>query len=150
MKLRKEIAFLGFLIFLPACLSWFMEMPTFTLKEIALTRFSLKEMNFLFGIEVQNPNNFDLKLRALEYAVYFNDQEVGKGQLEKEVRIAKSSATLVKVPLSADFKSLGSSWGSILSTQDLRYKIEGAAVVKASLGSATIPFSKSGMIRLKK
>jgi LEA14-like dessication related protein len=136
--------------FLPSCMSWFLEQPTFALKEVAITRLSLTEVHFRFGIEVQNPNSFDLDLRVLEYTVYFNDREVGRGRLDKEVRIAKTSATLVQVPLQTDFKSLGDPLGLVLAGQDLKYKIEGAAIVKASLGTATIPFSKSGDIKIKK
>lgn len=135
---------------LPSCLNWFLEKPTFTLKEVAVTRISPTDINFLFGIEVQNPNSFDLTLRALEYTVYFNEREVGKGRLEKEVRIAKASSTMARVPLQADFKSLGDPLGLVLAGKDLHYKIEGAAIVKAKLGTSTIPFSKSGEIRLKK
>ena len=138
------------LLLLTSCMSWFLEQPTFALKEVAITRLSLTEVHFRFGIEVQNPNSFDLDLRALEYTVYFNNREVGRGRLEKEVRIAKTSATLVHVPLLTDFKSLGDPLGLVLGGQDLRYKIEGAAIVKASLGTATIPFSKSGEIKIKK
>ena len=138
------------LFFFPSCMSWFLEQPTFALKEVAITRLSLTEVHFRFGIEVQNPNSFDLDLRVLEYTVYFNDREVGRGRLDKEVRIAKTSATLVQVPLQTDFKSLGDPLGLILAGQDLKYKIEGAAIVKASLGTAAIPFSKSGEIRIKK
>lgn len=131
-------------------MSWFLEKPTFTLKEVAITRLSLAEIHFRFGIEVQNPNSFDLDLRALEYTVYFNDREVGRGRLDKEVRVAKTSATLVQVPLQTDFKSLGDPLGLVLGGQDLKYKIEGVAIVKASLGTTTIPFSKSGDIKIKK
>jgi LEA14-like dessication related protein len=150
MKRFGAVLFIGFLFFLPACLSWFLEKPTFTLKEVAVTRISFTDINFLFGIEVQNPNSFDLTLRALEYTVYFNDREVGRGRLEKEARITKASPTLVQVPLRADFKSLGDPVGLILAGKDLKYKIEGVAVLKAILGTATIPFSKSGEIRIRK
>jgi LEA14-like dessication related protein len=136
--------------FLPSCMSWFLEQPTFALKEVAVTRLSLTDVHFRFGIEVQNPNSFDLDLRALEYTVYFNDREVGRGRLDKEVRVAKTSATLVQVPLQTDFKSLGDPLGLVLAGQNLRYKIEGAAIVKASVGTATFPFSKSGEIKIKK
>jgi len=138
------------LLLLTSCMSWFLEQPTFALKEVAITRLSLTEVHFRFGIEVQNPNSFDLDLRALEYTVYFNDREVGRGRLDKEIRIAKTSATLVQVPLQTDFKSLGDPLGLVLGGKDLKYKIEGAAIVKASLGTATIPFSKSGNIKIKK
>jgi LEA14-like dessication related protein len=150
MRTCKAIPLLALILFLPSCLSWFIEKPTFNLKEVAITRFSLLDVQFLFGVEVQNPNTFDLKLRALEYTVYFNDQEVGKGRMDQEVLIAKSAATLVQVPLQADFKNLGNPLKEILAGRDLQYKIEGAAIVKAALGSATIPFSKSGEVKIKK
>jgi len=150
--MKRFLVFPAFvvLLFLPSCMSWFLEQPTFALKEVAVTRLSLTDIHFRFGIEVQNPNSFDLDLRALEYTVYFNDREVGRGRLDKEVRIAKTSATLVQVPLQTDFKSLGDPLGLVLGGKDLKYKIEGAAIVKASLGTATIPFSKSGNIKIKK
>ena len=150
MHLAKKIALILMILSISSCLSWFIEKPTFNLKEVAITRFSLLEVQFLFGVEVQNPNTFDLKLRALEYTVYFNDQEVGKGRMDQEVLIAKSAATLVQVPLRADFKNLGNPLKEIRAGRDLQYKIEGAAIVKAALGSATIPFSKSGEIKIKK
>jgi LEA14-like dessication related protein len=150
MRTRNAILLLALTLFLPSCLSWFIEKPTFNLKEVAITRFSLLDVQFLFGVEVQNPNTFDLKLRALDYTVYFNDQEVGKGRIDQEILIAKSAATLVQVPLQADFRILGNPLREILAGKDLRYKIEGAAIVKATLGSATIPFSKSGEIKIKK
>ena len=150
MKRFISILAVVFLVSLTSCLSWFMEQPTFTLKEVAVTRISLTDINFLFGIEVQNPNSFGVHLRALEYTVYFNDREVGQGRLDKEVQIAKASSTLVQVPLQTDFKNLGDPLALILAGKDLRYKIEGAAVVKSSLGTNTIPFSKSGEIKIKK
>jgi LEA14-like dessication related protein len=150
MKLAKKIFMVAILALLPCCTSWFYEKPTFTLKEVAVTRISLGEIHFLFGIEVQNPNNFDLKLRGLEYKAYIEGQEVGNGRLEKEVLVAKSSSTLVQVPLQTDLKSIGNSLGFFLLGKDLRYKIEGAAITKTSLGTTTIPFSKSGEIKLKK
>ena len=150
MKSAKVVSVFAILIFLSSCLSWFIEKPTFNLKEVAITRFSLLEVQFLFGVEIQNPNTFDLKLRALDYTVFFNDQEVGKGKMDQEVLIAKSAATLVQIPLRADFRSLGNPLKEILAGKDLHYKIEGAAIVKALLGSAAIPFSKSGEIKIKK
>ncbi len=150
MKPKKILTILILFVSLPSCLSWFIETPTFNLKEVAITRFSFLEVQFLFGVEVQNPNTFDLKLRALDYTVYFNDQEIGRGKMDQEILVAKSAATLVRIPLQADFRSLGNPLKEILAGKDLRYKIEGAAIVKATMGSATIPFSKTGEIKIKK
>lgn len=150
MKPAKILAILVFLFSLSSCLTWFLEKPTFNLKEVAITRFSLLDVRFLFGVEVQNPNTFDLKLRSLGYTIYFNDQEIGKGSIDQEVLIAQSATTLVQLPLRADFKSLGNPFKEILSGKDLRYRIEGAAIVTARWGTATIPFAQSGEIKIKK
>ena len=149
MKLTEKIILLGLLFLLPSCASWFYEKPTFALKEVMVKRISFGEINFLFGIEVQNPNSFDLKLRGFEYRAYIEDQEVGSGRLENEVLIAKKSSTLVQVPLQSDLKKIGNSLGLVLLGKDLRYKIEGAAVIKTRLGTSTIPFSKDGEIKLQ-
>ena len=150
MKRPGKIIAIGLLFLLPSCLSLFLEKPTFTLKEIEIKRISFQEIDFLLGIEVQNPNSFDLKLRALEYTVYLSGQEVGKGRLEKEISIVKSASTFVPVPLQTNLKNLGNPLAFILAGKDLVYKIEGVAIIKASMGSTTVPFSKSGEIKLKK
>ncbi|MDP3038356.1 MAG: hypothetical protein Q8O18_00620, partial [Deltaproteobacteria bacterium] len=62
----------------------------------------------------------------------------------------KAASTLVPVPLQTNLKSMGNPLALILAGKDLRYKIEGAAIIKASMGSTTVPFSKSGEIKLKK
>ncbi len=138
------------LLLLPACLSWFLEKPTFTLKDVAVSRISLTDIDFLFGIEVQNPNSFDLTLRALEYTIFFNDREVGIGRLDKEIRMAKASSTLVQIPFRADFRSLGDPVRLVLAGKALNYHIQGSAVLSAFLGSKTVPFSKAGEIKFGK
>ncbi len=150
MKNRGKILFLFLFLFLASCLNWFLEKPTFTPKEIAVTRLSSTEIHLLFGIEVQNPNSFDIKLKAVEYTISINDQEVGKGRLDKETLVPKSSSTLVQVPLQASFKNLGIPVKLALAGKDLLYKIDGVAIIKASLGTATFPFTKTGEIKLKK
>jgi hypothetical protein len=49
-------------ICLVSCLNWIMEKPSFVLREIILSPSSLTEANLLIGLDVQNPNRFDLTL----------------------------------------------------------------------------------------
>ncbi len=137
-------------LLLTSCLNWFLEKPTFTPKEVSITRISSSDLKVLFGVEVQNPNSFDIRLKALEYAISIHGQEIGKGRLEEEVLIAGSSTTLVRVPLLVKFRDLGIPFGFALAGRDLPYKIEGVAIIYARLGTATFPFSKTGEINLKK
>ena len=149
-RARCGILFLFILpLFLVSCLGWILEKPSFVLRGITLSPRSLIEMNLLLGLDVQNPNRFDLTLMSFEYTVYLNNEEIGKGRLEKEILIPSSSITQVQAPVAASFKNLGGSLRSIIAGmtgKDVSYKIEGKAEVKTFFGSFNFPFSKEGNI----
>jgi LEA14-like dessication related protein len=134
---------------LVSCLNWIMEKPSFVLREIILSPSSLTEVNLLLGLDVQNPNRFDLTLKSFEYVVFLNNEEIGTGRLEKEILVPSSSTTQVQVSVVAKFKDLGGSLKTIFTGRDLPYKIEGNASVKTAFGSRHFPFSKDGRIDLK-
>jgi LEA14-like dessication related protein len=145
---NRGILFLLALSFcLVSCLSWIMEKPSFVLREITLSPSSLTEVNLLLGLDVQNPNRFDLTLKSFEYVVFLNNEEIGTGRLEKEILVPSSSTTQVQVPVVAKFKDLGGSLKAIITGNDLPYKIEGKASVKTAFGSRYFPFSKDGLIK---
>ena len=96
-------------LFLASCVGWILEKPSFILREITLSPRSLIEMNLLLGLDVQNPNRFDLTLKSFEYTVYLNHEEIGNGRLEKEILIPSSSITRIQAPIAASFKNLGGS-----------------------------------------
>ena len=145
-----KILFLcAFSIFLVSCVSWILEKPSFVLRGVSISPRSFTEMNLLIGLDVQNPNRFDLTLKSFECTIYLKNEEIGKGRLENEILIPSSSTTRIQVPIDAKFKDLGGSLKVILTGGDLPYKIEGKADVRTAFGSLNFPFSKEGPINLK-
>lgn len=150
MKARfKYFTFFIFLI-LPSCLTWFLEQPSFSLQEIELNSISWPKLDLILIWQVHNPNNFDLKLRGMEYAIYFQDQKVGQGHLPKEILINKSSSTRLSLPLRVEIKSLSDTLSFIFAGRNIPYKIEGVAILKTALGNTTIPFAKTGEVSIRK
>jgi LEA14-like dessication related protein len=147
LKNRGLLFLLALSFCLVSCLNWIMEKPSFVLREITLSPSSLTEVNLLLGLDVQNPNRFDLTLKSFEYVVFLNNEEIGTGRLEKEILVPSSSTTQVQVPVVAKFKDLGGSLKAIITGNDLPYKIEGKASVKTAFGSRYFPFSKDGLIK---
>jgi len=152
---KKWMATLGILflltlsICLVSCLTWIMEKPSFVLREIILSPSSFTEANLLIGLDVQNPNRFDLTLKSFEYVLFLNNEEVGTGRLEKEILVPSLSTTQVQVSVVAKFKDMGGSLKTIIAGYDLPYKIEGKASVRTTFGSRHFPLSKDGRINLK-
>ncbi|MGA3209120.1 MAG: LEA type 2 family protein [Syntrophales bacterium] len=155
LKVKKWMATLNILflltlsICLVSCLNWTMEKPSFVLHEIILSPNALAEANLLIGLDVQNPNRFDLTLKSFEYVLFLNNEEVGTGRLEKEILVPSLSTTQVQVSVVAKFKDMGGSLKTIIAGYDLPYKIEGKASVRTTFGSRYFPFSKDGRINLK-
>jgi LEA14-like dessication related protein len=133
-------------LLLVSCLSWILEAPSFTLREIDLNPRSFTEMQLLLSLDVRNPNRFDLTLRSFEYTIYLNHEEVGSGRLEKELLIPSSAITRIQAPVAARFKNLGGSVMSVITGKGLPYKIAGKADVKTVLGSRTISFASEGRL----
>jgi LEA14-like dessication related protein len=139
----------AFSIFLMSCLSWILEKPSFVLRGVILSPRSFTEMNLLLGLEVQNPNRFDLTLKSFECTIYLKNEEIGKGRLENELLIPSSSTTQIQVPIVAKFKDLGGNLKAIFTGGALPYKIEGKADVRTAFGSLNFPFSKEGATNLE-
>jgi len=131
---------------LVSCLSWVVQEPSFVLREITVKPRSLTEINLLLDLDIQNPNRFDLTLTSFEYSASLNHEEIGSGRLESELLIPSSSTTRIQVPVVARFKDWGTSLRTIISGDNLPYKLEGKADIKTTFGSLHFPFSKEGHI----
>jgi LEA14-like dessication related protein len=137
-------------LFLASCLGWILEKPSFVLREITLSPRSFTEMSLILGLDAHNPNRFDLTLKSFEYTLYLNQQEMGKGRLEKEILIPSSSVTRMQAPIAASFNNLGESLKAVMTGitgKEVIYKIEGKADIKTIFGSYHFPFSKEGRIQ---
>ena len=136
-------------ICLVSCLNMIMEKPSFVIREIVLSPKSFTEANLLIGLDVKNPNRFDLTLKSFDYALFLDNEEIGNGRMEKEILVPSSSTTQVQVSVVAKFKDLGGSLKTIITGRDLPYEIKGKASVETVFGSRDFPFSKDGRINLK-
>ena len=119
MKKQSLVSLFALSMLLVSCLNWVMETPSIVVSEISLSPRSLTEVNLFLGLDVQNPNRFDLTLRSFEYTVYLNDEKIGSGHLEKEIMIPASATTRVQVPVIARFKDWGKSLKTIVTGEKL-------------------------------
>ena len=146
MKKSYIISLFALCLLLVSCLSWMMEKPSFVLREITIKPRSFNEISLLLGLDVQNQNRYDLTLTSFEYTLYLNNEEIGNGRAEEELRIPSSATTRIQVPVAAKFKNWNTSLKTILKGGDLPYKIVGRTEIKTAFGSLSFPFSKEGHI----
>lgn len=150
--MRKCIGIFTLLIisqFLVSCLNLIMEKPTFTIRDVKISKYSLTDMDIMLGIDVYNPNRFDFTIKSLEYSVCLKDREVGKGRLEEELVVSSLSTTKIQMPIHARLMNLGAGFKAIFTGEDIPYKIEGNACIKTVFGNSKLPLSKEGLVNLQ-
>ena len=146
----RTIILFALVLVTAGCFGLFFEEPTITLREIHVRQISLTDADLLFIAEIKNPNGYDLRLKSLDYTVHLNDREAGGGSLQKEITVPASSTVPIEIPVTARFGSLSGVARLYISGQELAYRIEGTALVKAGLFDRTFPFSRTGVISPKK
>jgi LEA14-like dessication related protein len=131
------------------CVGWIVEKPTFALKEVSLTLHSMKKLEAVLTVFVNNPNHYNLTVTSFDYRISLGDKEVGKGFYNEPIRIPKDSQQEIKIPLTAEFDNLGSIFRSYLSGQDVPYHVDGTVHVKVLWGSTEIPLVREGHLKIK-
>ena len=147
---RRNVTILLCVLLITGCAGLFFEEPTIILKEIHVRQISLTDASIVFVAEIQNPNSYDLRLKSLDYTVLLSGQEAGDGSLQKEIPVPASSSVTVEIPVSARFGGLGGIARMYISGQEIPYRLEGNALVKAGLFDRTFPFSRTGTLSRKK
>jgi len=125
------------------------EKPTVSVEAVRLNDLSLKSIDLVIILNVNNPNILGVDLSRVEYTVNINEVEkVFEGLTEKEIKISKQSAeNLVEVPLSIQNNKLLTTLVSIAkSPKEINYQVQGKAHFKTFLGNIPIPFQKNGKI----
>ena len=150
MRRRNGMTVLLGVLMIAGCAGLFFEEPVITLKEVHVQQLSLSDASLILVAEIQNPNRYELRLKSLNYVVHLNNRETGSGFLQKELSVPASSQASIEIPLTARFGSLGDIAKMYFTGQELSYRIEGKALVKAGLFDRTFPFSHSGNISAKK
>lgn len=121
------------------------EKPKVALSSIALKDVSTNGATVVFGVEVDNPNAFALRLDALRYDLEVGEKQIGSGRIEKAAEIAGRSKGIVDVPVPVKFQDLFSSISDFMQKTTSNYRVRG----EAQFGLITIPFDEKGDLKLK-
>lgn len=142
---RPRILILFFLVVLcSSCIHLFFEKPTVTITSVKASP-ALQGFYLNMGMNVANPNSYDLKLESLSFNLVVDDIQPAMGRIEAPVLLPGKASTYVEVPIKTDMKLIGKCIAAIIQGKEMKYRIEGDALVKALLGEKAYHFSKEGM-----
>ncbi|XP_011628684.1 uncharacterized protein LOC18448574 [Amborella trichopoda] len=125
--------------------------PDVDLGKIEFNKFSFEETVATLHVKLENMNDFDLGLNALDYEIWLSDVSIGSAELSKATTIEKKGNSVVQIPITFRPKDFGSAIWDMIRGRGTGYTMKGNIHVDTPFGPMKLPFSKEGgTTRLKK
>lgn len=120
--------------------------PKVSVAEVDIKSLGLFEQQFDVGLRVSNPNEFDLKIEALEFELELNGRAFAKGLSRASALIPATSSTVMRVDAVTQSKNLIQQIKTLpaeILKEGMPYRIKGR--VKTDQSSSWIPFDQKGV-----
>ncbi|PPD66425.1 hypothetical protein GOBAR_DD36695 [Gossypium barbadense] len=119
--------------------------PDIDMEKIHFERFSWEETIAVLHLKLENMNDFDLGLNALDYEVWLSEVSIGSAELEKSAKIGKNGISYIEIPISFRPKDFGSALWDMIRGKGTGYSMKGHINVDTPFGAMKLPISKEGL-----
>nr|AJA33569.1 late embryogenesis abundant protein LEA2-1 [Pinus tabuliformis] len=125
--------------------------PDVDLDKVEFDSFSFEETSATLHLKLENKNDFDLGLNALEYEVWLAEVSIVNAKLDKSAKVDKNGISYIELPVSFRPKDFGSALWDMIRGKGAGYAMKGNLDVDSPFGPMKLPFNKEGgRTRLKK
>lgn len=144
--LRSTALFLLIFIGSTACSSFQrkLESPKVDLQSVEISKANLQQAQWLFRLNVENPNPVALQVDRIDYLLTLNGQPFIQGLLDQKIHLKAHSSNEIQVPLVIPWTHLARSVSELLQHPVSTYEMQGSV----SSGFFRVPFDQKGQIRL--
>ncbi|KAJ4968455.1 hypothetical protein NE237_015156 [Protea cynaroides] len=118
--------------------------PDVDIEKIHFARFSFEETEAVLHLKLENKNDFDLGLNALDYQVWLSNVNIGGAELTKSAKIDKNGICFIDIPINFRPKDFGSALWDMIRGKGTGYSMKGNIDVDTPFGAMKLPISKEG------
>lgn len=118
--------------------------PRVHLVGLQLQSAELFEQRYRLKLRIQNPNDFALKIRGLDFQVDLNDQQFAEGVSNQAVEVPAFGEAMMEVEVSSSIWSLARQLRDLSENQaeHMRYRLHGRVALAGR--AATVGFESTG------
>ena len=135
----------GLLLAACAGLSGISQRPELSLSSLEGVDLGLLEQRYLLRLRVRNPNDADLLVRGLSFAVELNGKPFARGVSDQSVTVPRLGEALLEVSATSSLGSFWRQWREVAraTPQELTYRLSGQVSVQ---GLGSVPFDEKGAL----
>ena len=123
------------------------EIPEVSLAGMNFTEVGLFEQGFILELRLKNPNDFDIPVDALDFALDVNGAPFAEGLTNEDFVLPASAEIVVPIDVSIATQDLIERVTSIGTGRRLEYQLTGSADI-GSWFNSSVPFDRSGKLVL--
>ena len=121
--------------------------PQLTPKEAKVTSVDIGGFDLRVRMEAFNPNAVDLSVRSVVAKVLVDgNQDLGTVTASQPINLPANARTVIDVPLSVKWKSVGNLAAIAASKRPVNYTLDGTATVGGERLNVDVPFKMTGVI----
>jgi len=120
------------------------ESPTVRIASVRPLNLSLTEQKLGFKLRVENPNNFDLPLEALNFTASFAGEDIAEGSSDEKITIPAKGEAIVDVAVTAGINKMLNRFRSMIDSKTLQLDYGVTGTVKLANWPRRIPFNVDG------
>lgn len=123
------------------------EAPDVSLAGLSFAEAGLFEQAFILQLRMKNPNDFDIPVNALSFALDVNDAPFAEGLSNEDFTLPASAEIIVPIEVSITTEDLIERVTAIGTGRRLAYQLTGTADIDHWF-SNPVPFNRSGKLAL--
>ena len=122
----------------------FFKEPDFRLDRVVVRTVGLTGGTLDLMVEVDNPNQFDLRGTALEVGFDVEGSHLGDARLSDDFAVTRGGVTALTLPIRFEWAGVGSVVRSALESREIPYTMKKQATLQTPFRQHNVPFSKEG------
>jgi len=116
-----------------------------------ITGVSFDDLDMVFDLEIENPNNIGVKMAGFDYKIDVNENVFIQGDQQSKLEIAKNGKSTLPIPVKIIFADLYNLIAGIKSQDSTTYQLScGLTFNLPVLGNVRVPVSHRGSLPLIK
>lgn len=123
------------------------DIPEVSLAGLSFSEAGLFEQGFTLQLRLKNPNDFDIPVDALNFALDVNGAQFARGLSDENFTLPASAEIVVPIEVSITTEDLIERVTAIGTGRRLDYRLTGAADID-SWFAAPVPFNRTGKLAL--
>lgn len=124
------------------------DLPDVSLAGLSFAEAGLFEQGFTVQLRLKNPNDFDIPVDALNFALDINGGTFARGLTNEDFILPALEEVIVPIEVSVSTNDLIERVTAIGTGRRLEYELTGSAEIASWLANQVVPFKRSGKLAL--